>query len=169
VFGHHVREVVGPAAHDLLAIKARGLLTLERARLLTDDIGPVELHEATKLTVYVGRKERVYGGPAYIALCDLTYRRELAGASVFLGVDGTAHGHRQRGGFFDRNTDVPVMIIAVGSGERIGGVLPEIGGLIRRPLITLERIQVCKRDGWLLERPHALPGTDEHGCRCGRS
>ena len=27
----------------VLAIKARGLLTLERARLLTDDIGPVEL------------------------------------------------------------------------------------------------------------------------------
>ena len=35
--------------------------------------------------------------------------------------------------------------------------------MIRRPLITLERIRVCKRDGSLLERPHALPGTDEHG------
>jgi PII-like signaling protein len=28
---------------------------------------------------------------------------------------------------------------------------------------TLERIQVCKRDGRLLARPHALPGTDAHG------
>ena len=161
------RNKIDELLDPVLAIKARGLLTLERARLLTDDIGPVELsdelHEATKLTVYVGRKERVYGVPAYIALCDLMYRRELAGASVFLGVDGTAHGHRQRARFFDRNTDVPVMIIAVGSGERIGRVLPEIGGLIRRPLITLERIRVCKRDGSLLERPHALPGTDEHG------
>ena len=145
------RNKIDELLDPVLAIKARGLLTLERARLLTDDIGPVELsdelHEATKLTVYVGRKERVYGVPAYIALCDLMYRRELAGASVFLGVDGTAHGHRQRARFFDRNTDVPVMIIAVGSGERIGRVLPEIGGLIRRPLITLERIRVCKRDG----------------------
>ena len=42
-------------------------------------------------------------------------------------------------------------------------VLPELGGLIRRPLITVERVRVCKRDGELLERPHALPGTDEHG------
>ena len=145
------RNKIDELLDPVLAIKARGLLTLERARLLTDDIGPVELsdelHEATKLTVYVGRKERVYGVPAYIALCDLMYRRELAGASVFLGVDGTAHGHRQRARFFDRNTDVPVMIIAVGSGERIGRVLPEIGGLIRRPLITLERVRVCKRDG----------------------
>ncbi|ORW08652.1 DUF190 domain-containing protein [Mycobacterium kyorinense] len=149
------------------AIERRGLLTLERARLLCDDIGPIELsdelHEATKLTIYVGHKERVYGVPAYIALCDLMYRRKLAGASVFLGVDGTSHGSRQRARFFGGNADVPVMIIAVGSGEHIGRVLPELGGLLRHPLITLERVRVCKRNGELLERPHALPGTDEHG------
>lgn len=91
------------------------------------------------------------------------YRRGLAGASVFLGVDGTAHEHRQRAKFFGRNADVPMMIVAVGSGELIGRVLPELGGLLRRPLITIERVRVCKRDGQLLERPHALPGTDENG------
>jgi PII-like signaling protein len=151
----------------VLAIKQRGLITLERARLLHDDIGPLELadelHEAVKLTVYVGRKERVYGVPAFLAICDLMYRRGLAGASVFLGVDGTAHGQRQRAEFFSSNPDVPMMVVAVGSGELIGRVLPELGGLLRRPLITLERVRVCKRDGQLLERPHALPGTDEHG------
>jgi hypothetical protein len=30
------------------------------------------------------------------------------------------------------NADVPTMIIAVGDGERIGRVLPELGGLLRR-------------------------------------
>jgi PII-like signaling protein len=158
-----IEALLGP----VLAVKQRGLVTLERARLLRDDIGPIalpdELHEAVKLTVYVGRRERVYGVPAYIAVCDLMYRRRLAGASVFLGVDGISHGHRQRAEFFGRNVDVPMMIIAVGSGELIGRVLPELGGLLRRPLITVERVRVCKRDGELLERPHALPGTDEHG------
>jgi PII-like signaling protein len=161
------RKAIEAALDRVLAIKQRGLLTLERARLLRDDLGPLELpddlHEAVKLTVYVGRKERVYGVPAYIAICDLMYRRKLAGASVFLGVDGTAHGQRQRAAFFGRNPDVPMMIVAVGSGERIGRVLPELGGLLRRPMITLERVRVCKRDGKLLERPHALPGVDEHG------
>jgi PII-like signaling protein len=56
-----------------------------------------------------------------------------------------------------------MMIIAVGSGERIGRVLPELGGLLRRPMITLERVRVCKRGGELVERPHALPGTDGSG------
>ena len=56
-----------------------------------------------------------------------------------------------------------MMVIAVGSGERIGRVLPELGGLLRRPLLTLERVRICKRDGKLLCPPSALPGTDETG------
>jgi len=55
------------------------------------------------------------------------------------------------------------MILAVGSGDRIAEVLPELGKLLRRPLITLERVRVCKRDGDQLASPHELPGTDEHG------
>jgi PII-like signaling protein len=161
------RKVIEGVLDPLRAIQKRGLISLERARLLQDDVGAMELsdelHEASKLTIYLGRKERVYGVPAYVALCDLLYRRQLAGASVFLGVDGTVRGHRERARFFDRNVDVPMMVIAVGSSERIGRVLPELGGLLRRPLITLERVRVCKRDGELLERPHALPGTDEDG------
>lgn len=151
----------------VLAIKQRGLVTLERARLLHDGIGsqelPGDLRDAVKLTIYVGRKQRVNGSPAYIALCDLMHRRGLAGATVLLGVDGVAHGERQRANFFGRNADVPMMILVVGSGTSIGAVLPEIVALLRRPLLTLERVRVCKRDGQLLERPDGLPGVDERG------
>lgn len=152
---------------ELRTVQRTGLVTLERARMLRDEIGPVvlpeELHEATKLTIYVGRQERVYRVPAFVAVCDLLHRRGVAGATVLLGVDGTAHGERQRARFLGTNANVPMMIIAVGSGERIGRVLPELGALLRRPLITLERVRVCKRDGELIERPHALPSTDGHG------
>ncbi|MGH3847210.1 MAG: DUF190 domain-containing protein, partial [Pseudonocardiaceae bacterium] len=161
------RPRIEAVLHDLRSIEHRGLLTLERARMLREDIGPVvlpeELPDAIKVTVYVGRLERVYRVPAFVAVCDLLHRRGIAGATALLGVDGTAHGRRSRARFFGRNADVPMMIVAVGSGERIGRVLPELGGLLRRPLITLERVRVCKIDGALLERPHALPVTDEHG------
>ena len=152
---------------DLTMVDHHALLTLERARMLRGEIGPVtlpeELHEATKLTVYVGRQERVYRAPAFAAVCDLLHRRGIAGATVLLGVDGTAHGVRERAQFFRRNADVPLMIIAVGEGERIARVLPELGGLLRRPLITVERVRVCKHDGALVAAPHQLPGTDEQG------
>ncbi len=152
---------------EVVAIKRRGLITLERARMLTGEILPAalpeELHEQTKLTIYVGREERIYGVRAFVAVCDLLHRRGIAGATVLLGVDGTAHGVRERARFFGRNPDVPLMIIAVGSGAAIARVLPELGALLRRPLLTLERVRVCKCDGRLLARPDALPATDERG------
>ena len=161
------RERIEAALPDVMALKRSGLVTLERARLLTGELEPIELpeelHEATKLTIYVGRQERVHGMPAFEAVCDLLFRRGVAGATVLLGVDGTAHGARRRARFFARNAEVPMMIIAVGDGHTIARVLPELGALVRRPLATLERVRVCKRDGVLLAAPHALPGTDEHG------
>ena len=151
----------------VLQVKRRGLVTLERARMLTgalDEVRlPDQLGEATKLTVYVGRYERAGGHPAFVAVTDLLRRRGIAGATVLLGVDGTRQGHRTRAKFFGSNAEVPTMIIAVGAGDRIAATLPELGGLLRDPLVTLERVRVCKRDGQLLARPHNLPGTDERG------
>jgi protein CrcB len=142
-------QLMGPAR----SLTSAGLVTVEGARLLADTAvaGP---DEATKLTVYLGRQERVYRVPAFVAVCDLLHRRGVDGATALLGVDGTAHGRRQRAAFFSRNAEVPMMIIAVGAGEQIGRVLPELGALLRRPLLTLERVRVCKRDG----RSLALPG-----------
>jgi PII-like signaling protein len=161
------RDRIEAMLEPVLQVKQRGLITLERARLLTAEIGridlPEQLHEATKLTVYLGRQERVYQMPAYEAVCDLLYRHDIAGATVLLGVDGTLHGRRQRARFFGRNAEVPMMIIAVGSGEAISRVLPDLGGLLHQPLLTLERVRVCKRDGRLLTPPHQLPDTDERG------
>ncbi len=152
---------------EVTQVKRHGLITLERARMLTGDVGtvalPEELNEATKLTIYVGRQEQIGGSPAFVAICELLYRRGIAGASALLGVDGTAHGVRQRARFFGRNAEVPMMIIAVGAGEQIARVVPELGALLARPLLTLERVRVCKRDGELLASPMALPATDAHG------
>jgi PII-like signaling protein len=161
------RERIEQLLPEVMAIKRRGLVTLERARLLTGKIAatqlPEELGEATKLTAYLGRHEQAGGAPAFMAICDSLHRHGLAGATVLLGVDGTLHGERQRARFFARNADVPLMIISIGPGEQIARVLPELGELVRRPLLTLERVQLCKRDGELLARPRDLPGTDEHG------
>ena len=113
--------------------------------------------------MFLGRKDRVDGTPAFVAVCDLLHRRGIAGATVLLGVDGTAHGHRQRAQFFGRNANVPLMVLAVGAGPQITAVLPELGTLVNRPLITLERVRICKRDGMLINPPQQLPGRDDQG------
>jgi PII-like signaling protein len=161
------RERITAAMGDVTELTSHGLVTLERARMLTGRVGevrlPEELHEATKLTVYCGRQERANGKPAFVAVVDLLHRHGLAGATVFLGVDGTSHGVRRRAKFFGRNAEVPLMIIAVGSGERIAKAASELGTLLKEPLATLERVRVCKRDGERLAEPRHLPDTDESG------
>jgi len=152
---------------EVEAAAGHGLITLERARMLTGRIGPVELpeelHEATKLTVYVGRQERADGRPAHEAVIQLLHDRGVAGATALLGVDGTAHGVRRRAKFFGRNAEVPMMVISVGDGHRIAELLPELGQLLARPLVTLERVRVCKRDGELLTTPRQLGEIDDAG------
>jgi PII-like signaling protein len=161
------RERITAAMPEVTDMVGHGLVTLERARMLTGRVGevelPTELPEATKLTVYCGRQERANGKPAFVAVVDLLHRHGIKGATVLLGVDGTAHGVRERARFFGRNAEVPLMIISVGDGDRIAHVLPELGAMLRRPLITLERVRVCKRDGERLAEPRHLPSKDESG------
>jgi PII-like signaling protein len=161
------RERIEGTLEEVSAITTHGLVTLERARMLTGRVGPVELpedhDEATKLTVYVGRQQRVSGRPAHLAIVEMLQQRGVAGATVLLGVDGTAHGVRQRARFFSRNAEVPLMIIAVGMGTAVSRALPDLGAMLQRPLLTLERVRVCKRDGVKLAEPHHLPQIDPTG------
>jgi PII-like signaling protein len=87
-----------PRIEALLAqvqtISAHGLITLERARLLSGGVAGAELSpgpDAFKLTIYLGRHERVGSRPAHMAVVECLHRHGVAGASVLLGLDGTAH------------------------------------------------------------------------------
>lgn len=152
-------DKIAELAEQTVELTTRGLVTLERARLLTT--AKVAAH--TKLTVYVGRQHRINGRPAHIAVCDLLHRSGFACASVFLGVDGTVRGRRERARFLNRNLDVPVMIIAIGDGDRAVTVLPELERLLPDPLVTVERAELCKEAGTLLNRPGPLPAHDADG------
>jgi len=161
------RDRITPMLPRLAALQQRGMLTVERARLVSAGSGPEplpgQLDEATKLTVYLGRHERVGDRRAHLVVCDLLKARGVAGATVLVGVDGTSRGRRERARFLARNLEVPTIVVAVGEGTRVGRVLPELVDRLDRPTISIERVRVCKRDGLLLARPHPLPEHDERG------
>ncbi len=161
-------QTIRALAGKVAAMTTSGLITVERARLLDGDVPAVHLpdgDDALKLTIYVGRKRRAEGVPAYRAVCALLRRHGFDGASVFLGVDGTAHGERRRARFVGRNADVPLMIIAVGGIAQVRRTVAELDGLLDRPLMTVERAQLCKNGGRLLRRPPTLPASDDQGRR----
>lgn len=161
------RPRIEAALPEVNQLQFDGLVTLERARMLAGDLEPgglpTDLEEEVKLTVYVGRHARARGRPAYEAVVDLLHQRGVAGATVLLGVDGTVRGTRQRARFFGANTQVPLMVIALGQAQLIAELLPELRQLLPQPLATIERVRVCKRDGRRLAQPHPLPETDRSG------
>ena len=64
---------------------------------------------------------------------------------------------------FGRNVNVPVMIIAIGSNEQVNSAVTELAGMVANPLLTVERVRLCKRDGEMFARPPQLPMTDGQG------
>ena len=168
------RERIEALLPQVLALKQRGLVTIERARLLvgaltqitaSEDL-PSELHDEAKLTVYLGRRERVGARAGFVTVCETLQRHGIHGATVLLAVDGTRHGVRARAGFFSHNADVPLMVISVGSGEAIAAAMAELQNLLPEPIATLERVRVCRRDGQALADPVTSvpplpPGVDQ--------
>ncbi len=151
---------VRAALADIGRLGPRGLVTLEHARLWSPGDRPdLDGHVSTELTVYLGRQERVGRVPAYRAVTELLHARGIAGATTLLGVDGTLLGERRRARFFATNAGVPLMVIAVGDRDRIEPVLGELGSMLDRPLMTLEPVALCKRDGRPLAGPPAVPAT----------
>jgi PII-like signaling protein len=144
-----------------------GLVTVERVGLLTRFDGldqlVTEAEAATKLTVYLGRGDRVDGRLAYHHVVDALRRHGVAGATALLGVDGLLHHSRKRARFMSRNNGVPLTVVAVGANESIVRALADLGQQLEDPLATLERVQVCKRDRRTISPPPGLPETDPSG------
>jgi PII-like signaling protein len=159
------RARVGPVLEDVRGLSRNGLITLERARLLGEQLDGDDLEllgeQSGKLTIYLGRHGRAGGAPAYQAVVERLHSHGLAGAIVQLGLDGTAKGVRRRAGFLARNGSVPMTITSVGERRALAQALPELTTMLERPTMTLERVQVCKRDGVLLAPPELPPGDGD--------
>lgn len=135
---------------EVREINRSGLTTLESVQLLSQSDGTVQLPpgaRSIKLTIFLGRQQRIDGRAAHVAVVDLLHRRGVAGASVLLGVDGTAHGVRRRGRFFASNARVPLMVVSVVDRGQIADVLPEILASVEEPVLALEPALILKRDG----------------------
>jgi PII-like signaling protein len=161
------RQTIQRLVPQVQDIVRGGLVTIERARLLTGvagaEHGVAATGDATKLTLYLGRQERVGDRRAYALAVEVLRRHGVAGATVLLGVDGLLRHARKRARFFARNADVPLTVVSVGSKESIREALAELARQLDDTLATLERVRVCKREGATVAPPMVVPETDPSG------
>ncbi len=167
-------ERIAPLAQEVAGIVDRGMLTLERGRRTPNVVSASG--DTVRLSLYLGRRQRIGGASGYLAVCEVLHRLGFVSAEAFVGVDGTVSGQRRRARFFSRNAEVPVLVVGVGSAAQAEVAVAELRRRLGDPLFIIERIVVCKDAGVTVASPGDLSGrylkltvrTDEDARHEGR-
>jgi len=97
------------------------------------------------LRIYIAEGDRYEHRPLYEALVDMLRKEGFAGATVLRGVSGFgAHSvyHSQK--LLDLSADLPMIIEAVESEEKINAVMPRIDTMMSGGMITMEKVKVIR-------------------------
>lgn len=98
-----------------------------------------------RLCIYIGESDRWRGKPLDTAILEVLKSNGLAGATVFRGVSGFgAHSHIRSAAIEVLSVDLPVLIEAVDSPERIQRAYDAISPMVGEGLITLEDVTIMK-------------------------
>ncbi len=100
---------------------------------------------AKKLTIYIEESDKFHGKPVYEVLLDIFYKRKIAGASVFRGIEGYgSDGVFHTAKILELSTSLPVKIEVVDSEAMIDGLLDEVSSIVERGLIEVSDTNVIK-------------------------
>ena len=103
----------------------------------------MEPGDATKLTIYVGDSFRYGRRKLYYAIVEMLHDEGIAGATVLHGIEGYGVDkqiHTAR--ILDLSNDLPVIITAIDSAEKIEAVIPKLDTMIDKGLVTTEEVRV---------------------------
>ncbi|MGH9451279.1 MAG: DUF190 domain-containing protein [Terriglobia bacterium] len=101
------------------------------------------LGQRTLMRVYIGEGDKWRGKPLYQAIVELFRRENFSGVTVLRGIGGygsTSRYHTEK--ILRLSQDLPIVIEAVESPERVESILPKLDEMVGGGLITLENVRV---------------------------
>jgi hypothetical protein len=99
--------------------------------------------EAVLLRIFIGEEDRCEGKPLYKYLVEWFRKEGLAGTTVLRGITGfgkTSHIHTTT--ILRLSTDLPIVIEVADKRENIERIKPKLEGIIKKGLITEEKIKI---------------------------
>ena len=100
---------------------------------------------AKKLTIYLDEADKLHGKPVYEVLLDIFFKRKIAGATVFRGIEGYgSDGVFHTAKMLELSTTLPVKIEVVDSEEMINDVLEDVTSIVEKGLIEVSDTTVIK-------------------------
>ncbi len=95
--------------------------------------GPAKL-----LRIFIGEADRWHDEPLYDALVKRLRMMEIAGATVYRGIDGYgAKGHQHKKSFFHVSKDMPIMVSVIDSAEKIAAAAEAVEAMLEDGLIVV--------------------------------
>lgn len=99
--------------------------------------------EAQLLRIFIGESDKYNGKPLYEAIVTRARELSMAGTTVLRGILGFgAHSRIHSAKILRLSEDLPLVIEIVDTPERIQAFLPEVDGMMKEGLVTLENIKV---------------------------
>ncbi|MFI9270852.1 DUF190 domain-containing protein [Kitasatospora sp. NPDC052896] len=98
-----------------------------------------------RLSVYLGESDQFHHRPAFTEIVHRAHEANLAGASVFRGVEGFGAGsliHTSR--LLDLAEGLPVAVVIIDTEERVRAFLPHLHDVAPGALVTLDRAEAVR-------------------------
>jgi PII-like signaling protein len=103
----------------------------------------MDMTEAARLMIYIGEADRYERKRLYHAIVDMLRTEGIAGATVLHGIEGYgASRHMHTIKILDLSSDLPVVIIAIDSPQKIEAIAPQVDAMVAHGLVTVERVSV---------------------------
>jgi PII-like signaling protein len=116
--------------------------------------------KARLLRVFIGEADQWQGEPLYDAIVKKLRLLEIAGATVYRGILGYgAKGHQHKKSFFHVSRDLPIMISAIDTPEKIAAAADAVEAMLEDGLIVTSDADIVRlvRSPENLEAPDAGP------------
>ena len=109
---------------------------------------------AKKLSAYIGENSLYDGKPLYTALVEAARKAGCAGATVLRGIEGFGATSREHGRHALRmSTDLPVVVVAIDTEDRIVALAELFKAMVGDGLITIEDASVVQYQGGVSDQP----------------
>ena len=99
--------------------------------------------ERTLMRIHIGESDKWHGKPLHEAIVELLRKEGFSGATVLRGVGGYGGSsvyHTDK--LLQMSQDLPIIVEAIESTERIETILSRLDEMVEGGLITLEKVRV---------------------------
>lgn len=101
-----------------------------------------EFKRGQLLRIFVGERDDWHGAPLYTAIVEMLRRENVAGASVFRGIEGFGSHHEiHLAKVLSFSGKLPILIEVVDDEEKIASLIPKLDEMVHEGTMTIERVE----------------------------